>query len=167
VWDFEQRAYGGPPPAAAPPPARHHLTRALPRSVETLFGHQEGISALAALGEHTLVSGSEDRTVRLWKVADETQLLFQNGHTASIDAVAMLSTSTFLSGSQDGALVMWSALRKRPLVTRAAAHGTSKWGGPCWVSALAAMPYSDLAISGAAHCRAPGSHAPHRSPLAI
>ena len=118
-------------------------------------------------------------------MADETQLLFQNGHTAPIDAVSMLSTSTFLSGSQvrpgrpmrappraspsqrppptpgqDGALVMWSALRKRPLVTRAAAHGTSKWGGPCWVSALAAMPYSDLAVSGARPLTArPCSHA--------
>ena len=38
--------------------------------------------------------------MRLWRVAEETQLLFQGAHSGPIDAVAMLSPTAFLSGSQ-------------------------------------------------------------------
>ena len=125
VWDVAQRAY-----------------------VETLFGHQEGVCALDALTPDTLVTGSADRSLRLWKVADETQLVFNGGHTAAVDCCSMLSATAFASGSQDGALALWSSQRKRPLATVAAAHGESQWGGPAWLTSLAAPPFSDLLISG-------------------
>ena len=47
-----------------------------------------------------MLSSAADRTVRLWKVADESQLVYR-GHTASIDCVAQLSANAFVSGSQD------------------------------------------------------------------
>ena len=125
VWDLEQRGY-----------------------LETLYGHQEAITALDALVEAQMLSASEDRTLRLWKIADETQLLFANGHSAPIDACALLHSEAFVSGSQDGGLALWNTNRKRPIAKKAAAHGTAPWGGPCWVSALASLPYSDVAISG-------------------
>jgi WD40 repeat protein len=52
------------------------------------------------LCEHHLLSGSADRTVRLWKVDEETQLVFTHGHTAPVDCVAMLHADAFVSGSQ-------------------------------------------------------------------
>ena len=125
VWDWDQRGY-----------------------VETLYGHQEAITALDALGQDLLLSASEDRTVRLWKVAEETQLLFANGHGAPVDACAMLHTECFASGAQDGSLTLWSAKRKRYLATVPLAHGSALWGGPCWISALASPAYSDVLISG-------------------
>jgi len=124
VWNLEQQAF-----------------------VETLFGHQEGITALDAMGAHTLVSGSEDRSVRLWKVAEEAQLLF-TGHSAAVDAITMLTASAFVSGSQDGHICLWSETRKKALATARRAHGPSPFGGPSWISALASPPLSDLAISG-------------------
>ena len=125
VWDVAQRAY-----------------------VETLFGHQEGVCALDALTPDTLVTGSADRSLRLWKVADETQLVFNGGHTAAVDCCSMLSATAFASGSQDGALALWSSQRKRPLATVAAAHGESQWGGPAWLTSLAAPPFSGSAHFG-------------------
>ena len=125
VWDLEQRGY-----------------------VETLYGHQEAITALDALTEQLVLSAAEDRTVRLWKVAEETQLLFSNGHTAPVDACALLHAESFVSGGQDGQLTLWSAKRKRPVCTVPNAHGQAPWGGPCWLSALTAPGYSDVAISG-------------------
>jgi ribosomal RNA-processing protein 9 len=48
--------------------------------VETLFGHQDRISDIDALrGETALTSGSRDKTLRYWKVADETQIVFRGG----------------------------------------------------------------------------------------
>ena len=40
--------------------------------IETLFGHQEGITALDAVQSDVVLSAAADRTVRLWKVADPT-----------------------------------------------------------------------------------------------
>lgn len=48
--------------------------------VETLFGHQDTILSLAALRNETLVScGARDRTVRYWKIVEESQLVFRGG----------------------------------------------------------------------------------------
>lgn len=48
--------------------------------VETLFGHQDRISDIDALrGETALTAGCRDKTVRFWKVADETQIVFRGG----------------------------------------------------------------------------------------
>jgi ribosomal RNA-processing protein 9 len=48
--------------------------------VETLFGHQDRISDVDALrGETAITSGSRDKTVRYWKIADETQIVFRGG----------------------------------------------------------------------------------------
>ena len=43
---------------------------------------------------------------------------------------------------------MWSSKRKRPLASAALAHGSAPWGGPCWLTALAAPAFSDVVVSG-------------------
>lgn len=53
--------------------------------VETLFGHQDSIIDIDALRNETTVSaGGRDRTVRYWKVLDETQLVFRGGGRSAI-----------------------------------------------------------------------------------
>ena len=48
--------------------------------IETLFGHQAPVLSLDALMRETAVSvGGRDKTVRYWKVAEETQLVFRGG----------------------------------------------------------------------------------------
>ena len=48
--------------------------------VETLFGHQAPVLALDTLRHETAVSvGGRDKTVRYWKVPEETQLVFRGG----------------------------------------------------------------------------------------
>lgn len=48
--------------------------------VETLFGHQASVLALDALRAETAVSvGGRDKTVRFWKVPEESQLVFRGG----------------------------------------------------------------------------------------
>jgi len=48
--------------------------------VETLYGHQDCILDLDTLRAETAVSvGGRDKTVRFWKVLDESQLVFRGG----------------------------------------------------------------------------------------
>lgn len=48
--------------------------------VETLFGHQDSVVDVGALTEEKCITvGSRDRTARLWKVVEESQLVFRGG----------------------------------------------------------------------------------------
>lgn len=66
------------------------------------FGHQSPITAIDALyKERALTSGGSDRTLRIWKIVDESQLVY-NGHSGSIDCVKLVNEETFLSCGDDG-----------------------------------------------------------------
>ncbi|WYZ38647.1 hypothetical protein EsH8_III_000561 [Colletotrichum jinshuiense] len=108
--------------------------------VETLFGHQDEIVDIDALAAERCVSvGARDRTARLWKVAEETQLVFRGGavdkksrpdvdprslpHEGSMDRVAMIDDELFVSGSDNGSLALWSVTKKKPLHIFPMAHG--------------------------------------------
>jgi ribosomal RNA-processing protein 9 len=48
--------------------------------VETLFGHQDSISCIDVLKRETAVTcGGRDKSVRFWKVVEESQLVFRGG----------------------------------------------------------------------------------------
>ena len=53
-----------------------------------------GITSLDSLVQHQMLTSGIDRTLRLWKVDEETQLLFQ-GHKAPIDCAALLHAESF------------------------------------------------------------------------
>lgn len=100
--------------------------------VETLFGHQDHILGVASMITDQCVSvGSRDRTARLWKVVDETQLVFRAGGMSkhcqyslnSTDCVAALPPTHFVTGSDSGAISLWSIHKKKPLHTIYEAHG--------------------------------------------
>jgi ribosomal RNA-processing protein 9 len=56
--------------------------------VETLFGHQDCIGDLDALKRESAVScGGRDKTVRFWKIPDETQLVFRGGTKSKLREV--------------------------------------------------------------------------------
>lgn len=78
--------------------------------IQTLFGHQELIPDIASLSLERCVSvGSRDRTVRLWKVAEESQMIFKGENNkdnevqeGSIDCITMIDENHFLTGSDNG-----------------------------------------------------------------
>ncbi|KAI1827535.1 WD40 repeat-like protein [Xylaria intraflava] len=112
--------------------------------VESLFGHADSAVDVDALALERLVSvGSRDRTVRLWKVADETQLVFRASSgtgdkkkqlelgvnpnslaaTGSLDRVSYIDESYFITGSDNGCISLWTLSKKKPLDTIIRAHG--------------------------------------------
>ena len=80
--------------------------------------------ALVAGRRERAVTAGRDRTCRLWKVAEESQLVFNAAAvTGGLESVAWVSPSEWLTGACDGSLARWSALKKKPAVTWMAAHG--------------------------------------------
>lgn len=147
--------------------------------VETLFGHQSGIEQIAAMTIDECVSvGGQDRTSRLWKVIDETQLVFRGGaskkapyHESHLDCVAPLPPAHFVTGSNSGSISLWSIHKKKPLYTIPLAHGldcippldelspevdleTAAHNArhmrpmPRWITALTTLPGTDIVLSG-------------------
>lgn len=84
--------------------------------IETLFGHQDQITGIDTLGRERCVStGGRDKTARLWKIVEESQLVFRGGISTkdesgtknvlvenSIDSVAQLDESMFVTGGDSG-----------------------------------------------------------------
>ena len=85
----------------------------------------------------------------------------------SIDRVAIIDAEMFVTGSDNGSLSLWSLNKKKPIFTVPLAHGlgpamkpeeVSAEAGledvhipkrtPRWITALAAVPYSDVIVSG-------------------
>lgn len=94
------------------------------------------------------VSSSSDRTVRLWKVAEESHLVFR-GHKSNVDCVQILSEDTVVSGCQDGTLSLWKDTLKHPVTSVPHAHGVDSYSGNGhWISSIAAVKMSDLVATG-------------------
>lgn len=123
--------------------------------VETLFGHQDEVLDVAAVGgreERCVSVGARDRTARLWKVVEESQLVFRGGGTGpkektvrrengdvtadgpqetplprfgegSLDRVIQLDAHLFVTGSDAGALSLYGLHKKKALHTVVCAHG--------------------------------------------
>lgn len=114
--------------------------------IDTLYGHQDSVPSLSALGKETCVSvGSRDRTARLWKVAEETQLVFRGPESSggSQEIISMIEEGAFVTGTDLGAISLWNTRRKKPLCTRIQAHNGNKS-----IGALATYPFTDLLASG-------------------
>ena len=114
--------------------------------IDTLYGHQDSVPSVGTLGKEICVSvGSRDRTARLWKVAEETQLVFRGPEASggSQDIISMIEGGAFVTGTDLGAISLWNTRRKKPLSTVLSAHT-----GKNPIGALSAFPFTDLVASG-------------------
>lgn len=69
--------------------------------VETLFGHQDTIVSIDALrGETAVTAGARDRTLRYWKIPEESQLVFRGGGKSALRE--LLEGGAFEGHESDG-----------------------------------------------------------------
>ena len=72
---------------------------------------------------HTLVSASQDKTIKLWSLPDGALLKTLTGHTAWIDAVAISPDGrTLASGSYDKTIKLWPSPTARCSTLSQATH---------------------------------------------
>ena len=93
------------------------------------------------------VTCSADRTVRVWKVSDESHLVFR-GHKCCVDNVQYLTADYYASSGQDGSLRMWTSTQKKPVASVEGAHGFDAPATPRWVASMASLKISDLLVTG-------------------
>lgn len=134
--------------------------------VDTLFGHQAEVLCIdAPRGERALTSGA-DRTCRLWKIPEESQLIFRS-HCLTVESCACVTGGEWVTGSADGSIQLWATTKKKAVHTVQNAHsdpaashtigqGTANVGAggvagvvSSWVGAVASCRGSDLVASGA------------------
>lgn len=66
------------------------------------FGHQDRITGIdAGIRERAVSAGGRDGSVRVWKIVEESQLIF-NGPSTSIDAVKLINEEHFITCGEDG-----------------------------------------------------------------
>ena len=83
------------------------------RCLQTLSGHSKGVAAVAVLGADRIVSGSLDRTLKVWSLSSGECLQTLSGHLAPVRAVAVLDADRIVSSSCDMTLKMWSVTDRR------------------------------------------------------
>ena len=72
------------------------------------------------------------------------------GPATSVDSVRLIDEDHFVTCGEDGHVSVWGTMKKKPLLTVREAHGVDEGGNgqANWVSAVAAMPMSDLIATG-------------------
>lgn len=77
---------------------------------QTFVGHTDAVLSVAVvMNGMTIVSGSADRTARLWSLLDGSCLIILSGHSHFVSAVAALNEETILTGSHDKTAKIWDA----------------------------------------------------------
>ncbi|KAK9460712.1 WD40-repeat-containing domain protein [Lipomyces oligophaga] len=108
--------------------------------------------------------GSDNKRSGFVTIGDTASKRFAEG---SIDHVAIVDRHIFVSGSDNGSISLWTLAKKKPVFVVPLAHGFdtplsgSQWSAeqnttalqtpspsPRWITALYAVPYSDMILSG-------------------
>ncbi|EPS68304.1 hypothetical protein M569_06466, partial [Genlisea aurea] len=133
--------------------------------ISTLFGHQSDVLTIDSLRKERVLTVGRDRTMHLWKVPEESQLIFR-APASSLECCCFINNDEFLSGSDDGSIEHWSVVRKKPIRIVRNAHADfsqHKMGSNddhpvvngdiaaalFWINSVAVCRSSDLAASGA------------------
>jgi WD40 repeat protein len=110
--------------------------------IRTLEGHSYSVEAIAVTPDgKTVISGSDDKTIKIWDLRTGTEKFTLTGHSDWVNAIAVTPDGkTVISGSVDKTIKIWD------LVT-----GTEKFtvkGHSDFVNAIAVTPDGKTVISG-------------------
>ncbi len=79
----------------------------LPEATHTLSGHTSSVYCMAVLPDGRIISGSNDKTLRVWDAESGQCLNTLSGHTSYVSCVAVLPDGRIISGSNDETLRVW------------------------------------------------------------
>ncbi|CAI4220115.1 unnamed protein product [Parascedosporium putredinis] len=97
VWALQRYIQTGPPANDSD----------CPYFIRTLTGHTHSVRAIAAHGD-TLVSGSYDHSVRVWRISTGESLHVLHGHTQKVYSVVLdQDRNRCISGAMDSLVKIW------------------------------------------------------------
>ena len=119
------------------------------RCIRTLFGHVEGIWALAA-DTLRVVSGAQDRMVKVWNMSTGKCERTITGHAAAVTCLA-LSDSRLITGSEDGEARMYcfkSVVRSATPLAQGNGEGSSIMPCASWKGLGTETPPEHVGVAG-------------------
>jgi WD40 repeat protein len=75
--------------------------------IRTLTGHSGSVNAVAVTGDGKIISGSADKTVKVWDIHSGNLLHTLTGHSDPVNAVAVTGDGKVISGSWDETVKVW------------------------------------------------------------
>lgn len=120
--------------------------------METLYGHQFGVTGIDCHRKERPISVGRDRTARAWKLQEDTHLIFRGGGRLSpADCVSVIKDDWFLTGHENGQLSLWMTEKKKAVAAIEYAHGKINdlsGGQGNGVGSISALKGSDVACTG-------------------
>lgn len=75
--------------------------------MNTLNGHQQGVRSLSLSSRGRLISGGEDKTIRIWNLETGKCEEILDGHDDFVRVVLGIGEDRIVSGSRDNSLRIW------------------------------------------------------------
>ncbi|MFM6280855.1 MAG: WD40 repeat domain-containing protein, partial [Dolichospermum sp.] len=94
--------------------------------IRTLEGHTCSVITIAVTPDgKTVISGSNDETIKIWDLVTGTEKLTFKGHSNSVNAIALTPDGkTVISGSSDNTIKIWNLQTREEQFTL---EGHSDW----------------------------------------
>lgn len=70
-------------------------------------GHEDAVTTVAIVDQVTFLTGSKDKTIKIWDASSGDCLRTYTGHTGPVTAVSMAQDGTFVSASEDKTIKLW------------------------------------------------------------
>jgi len=103
----------------------------------TLSGHGSAVTALAVLPDGRVISGSDDKTLKLWDLKSQSCVATLTGHSDSVYALVLVPDGCLMSGSGDKTIKLWNLAKTKLFQKNCVATLT---GHSSAVSTLALLP---------------------------
>jgi ribosomal RNA-processing protein 9 len=119
--------------------------------LETLYGHQFGVTGIDCHRKERPISVGRDRTARAWKLQEDTHLIFRGGSKMSpADCVSIIKDDWFLTGHDNGQLCLWMTEKKKAVATIDQTHGLVRGSSDIGngIGSICALKGSDVACTG-------------------
>ena len=76
--------------------------------IMSLEGHEKGVNSLDFIGEKWIVSGSDDKTLKIWNLLDQKCVATLEGHSHNVDSVCFdPDLNVIISCSEDETIKVW------------------------------------------------------------
>ncbi|CAF0939766.1 unnamed protein product [Brachionus calyciflorus] len=87
------------------------------KKIGKLIGHNDFVSCFESINKDKILSGSSDKTIKLWNKTTGECLKTFYGHKDSVNTLCLINDEEFLSGSFDRTIKYWNINRKQCLKT--------------------------------------------------